>query len=155
MLEKKVDELDNRVTKIEESHVAEREKIFFDGQFFDARVFLKELFIKAEKEVILIDPYADILALDYIKEKSNGVVINLFISSKAKLSKEDINSFNKQYGGLSVKINDAFHDRFLIIDERTCYSLGASLNYAGKKAFAITQIENITFIETLKKRLLA
>ena len=95
------------------------------------------------------------MALDYIKEKSNGVVINLFISSKAKLSKEDINSFNKQYGGLSVKINDAFHDRFLIIDERICYSLGASLNYAGNKAFAITQIENITFIETLKKRLLA
>lgn len=52
VLEKKVDELDNRVTKIEESHVAEREKIFFDGQFFDARVFLKELFIKAEKEII-------------------------------------------------------------------------------------------------------
>ena len=69
VLEKKVDELDNRVTKIEESHVAEREKIFFDGQFFDARVFLKELFIKAEKEIILIDPYADILALDYIKGK--------------------------------------------------------------------------------------
>ena len=155
VLEKKVDELDNRVTKIEESHVAEREKIFFDGQFFDARVFLKELFIKAEKEIILIDPYADILALDYIKAKSNGVVINLFISSKAKLSKEDVNSFNNQYGGLSVKINDAFHDRFLIIDERICYSLGASLNYTGKKAFAITQIENITFIETLKKRLLA
>lgn len=155
VLEKKVDELDNRVTKIEESHVAEREKIFFDGQFFDARVFLKELFIKAEKEIILIDPYADILALDYIKGKSNGVVINLFISSKAKLSKEDVNSFNNQYGGLSVKINDAFHDRFLIIDERICYSLGASLNYAGKKAFAITRIENITFIETLKKRLLA
>ena len=155
VLEKKVDELDNRVTKIEESHVAEREKIFFDGQFFDARVFLKELFIKAEKEIILIDPYADILALDYIKAKSNGVVINLFISSKAKLSKEDVNSFNNQYGGLSVKINDAFHDRFLIIDERFCYSLGASLNYADKKAFAITQIENITFIETLKKRLLA
>ena len=47
VLEKKVDELDNRVTKIEESHVAEREKIFFDGQFFDARVFLKELFINS------------------------------------------------------------------------------------------------------------
>ena len=134
VLEKKVDELDNRVTKIEESHVAEREKIFFDGQFFDARVFLKELFIKAEKEIILIDPYADILALDYIKGKSNGVVINLFISSKAKLSKEDVNSFNNQYGGLSVKINDAFHDRFLIIDGHICYSLGASLNYAGKKS---------------------
>ena len=118
-------------------------------------MFLKELFIKAEKEIILIDPYADILDLDYIKAKSNGVVINLFISSKAKLSKEDVNSFNNQYGGLSVKINDAFHDRFLIIDERICYSLGASLNYSGKKAFAITQIENITFIETLKKRLLA
>ncbi|MCI7068685.1 MAG: hypothetical protein MR990_03330 [Mollicutes bacterium] len=88
MLEKKVDELDNRVTKIEESHVAEREKIFFDGQFFDARVFLKELFIKAEKEIILIDPYADILALDYIKAKSNGVVINLFISSKANYLKK-------------------------------------------------------------------
>ena len=48
-----------------------------------------------------------------------------------------------------------YRDRFLIIDKRICYSLGASLNYAGKKAFAITQIENITFIETLKKRLLA
>lgn len=48
-----------------------------------------------------------------------------------------------------------YRDRFLIIDGRVCYSSGASLNYPGKRAFAITQIENITFIGTLKKRLLA
>ena len=155
VLEKKVDELDCRVTKIEESHVVEKEKIFFDGQFFDARVFLKDLFAKARKEIILVDPYADILALDYIKEKSEGVSIKLFISSKAKLTKEDIVSFNNQYGGLSVKINEAFHDRFLIIDGCICYSLGASLNYAGKRTFAVTSIENIDLIRSLMERLFA
>ncbi len=154
VLEKKVDELDSRVAKIEESHIVEKEKIFFDGQFFDARIFLKELFAKAKKEIILVDPYADILALDYLTEKGDNVLVNLFISSKAKLNKLDIDSFNKQYGGVSVKINDAFHDRFLIIDGHTCYSLGASLNYAGKRTFAITTIESQELIDSLSKRLL-
>ena len=154
VLEKKVDELDTRLTKIEESHVVEREKVFFDGDLFDTRAFLKNLFVKAEKTIAIIDPYADILALDYLKAKGNGVATILCISSKAKLSAQDISAFNAQYGGLTIKINNSFHDRFLIIDEKDCYSIGAYLNYAGKRTFAIIKIENGDIIDSLMKKII-
>lgn len=71
----RVDNIDLRVSKIESDRRTCDNRVFFDGQFFEARSFLKEIFSKSEKHILLVDPYADILALDYLKEKKDRVKV--------------------------------------------------------------------------------
>lgn len=149
----RVNSIDNRVSKLESDNHMDNEKIFFDGEWFDARIFIKDIFTRAKEEITLIDPYADIKALDYLKVKTEGAIVQLFISSKVKLTQGDINDFNRQYGGLEVKIEDSFHDRFIIVDGAILYHLGASLNYIGKKVFAITKLEDENLLVSVKERL--
>ena len=149
----RVENIDRRLSNIEGQQHVEKEKIFFDGAFFDARAFLKTIFARARKEIILIDPYADFLALDYLKEKKASVTIALIVSSKSRISKRDVESFNKQYGGLSSFVDDSFHDRFIILDKEETYHLGASLNTLGKKTFGITKVEDVRYLVSLLNKL--
>lgn len=149
----KVDSIDTRLSKLEKDACIDSEKIFFDGEYFDARVFIKGLISKANNNITLIDPYSDSKTLDFLKEKKEGVIINLHTSSIKKPTQDDIDSFNLQYGGLSVSIINTFHDRFLILDGKTLYHLGASLNYAGKKTFAISLMNDDTFIVSILKKI--
>lgn len=128
-------------------------KLFFKGEYFDARSFIDGLIAKAKRRIVLIDPYSDVGTLDYLKNKMNEVQIYLCDSSNSKLSLSDIESFNKQYGDLMVIKNDTFHDRFLIIDDVDLYHLGTSLNYVGNKTFAITKMEDKIFIELIYQKL--
>lgn len=148
----RVDTIDKRLSDIEKIEL-NKEKVFFDGEFIDAKSFISQLISIANKSIILIDSYADIKALDFLKHKKEGVVLSIYHCSKAKLSIQDINDFNNQYGMCSAYINDRFHDRFLIIDDIEIYHLGASLNYAGKKVFAVTKMEDREIIESIKKEL--
>jgi len=77
----------------------------------------------------------------------------LIASLKAKLTQDDVNAFNLQYGGLAVKADDSFHDRFILVDNGALYHLGASLNYAGKKTFAITRLSDEKFVATIVNRI--
>ncbi len=149
----RVNSIDNRVSKLETDNHIDNEKIFYDGEWFDARSFIKDIFTRAKEEIILIDPYADIKALDYLKVKTEGVIVQLFISSKAKLTQGDIDAFNEQYGNLEIILDDNFHDRFVIVDRKILFHLGASLNYIGKKVFAITKIEDENLLVSIKERL--
>ena len=128
-------------------------KLFFKGEYFDARSFIDSLIAKAKRRIVLIDPYSDVETLDYLKNKINGVEIILCVSNNSKLSQSDIDSFNKQYGGLKVIQNETFHDRFLIIDDEGLYHLGTSLNYAANKTFAITKMEEQIFVESIYQKL--
>ena len=149
----KVESIDTRLTKIESEYRAESEKVFFDGEYLDARVFIKELLSKATASIVVIDPYADAKALDFLSSKSDGASLLLVVSTKAKLTQDDVNAFNLQYGGLVVKDDDSFHDRFILIDNRDLYHLGASLNYAGKKTFAITRLNDEQLIAAIINRI--
>ena len=149
----RVNNINNRLSKLESDNHIDNEKIFFDGEWFDARSFIKDIFAKAKEEIILIDPYADIKALDYLKAKAEAVRVQVFISSKAKLTQGDIDAFNEQYGNLEIIFDDNFHDRFVIVDRAILYHLGASLNYIGKKVFAITKIEDENLLVSMKERL--
>ena len=148
----RVDSIDNRLSLIEKTET-EKERVFFDGEIFDPKSFISELISKARDSIILVDAYADIKALDFLKHKRNGVKLSIYHSSKAKLSKKDVADFNQQYGGCVTFINDNYHDRFLILDSEEMYHLGASLNYAGKKTFAITKMEDKYLIESIERSL--
>lgn len=149
----RVNDIDKRISRLESDNHIDNEKIFFDGEWFDSRSFIKDIFSSAKEEIILIDPYADIKTLDYLKAKANSVKARLFISSKAKLTQSDINAFNKQYGNLEINIDDSFHDRFILLDGVALYHLGASLNYIGRKVFAITKLDDENILISMKNKL--
>ena len=128
-----------------------KQKIFFNGQIYDAFSLMVELVEKAEKEIILIDNYVDINTLNILSKKKDGVNVLIVTSGNGNLTDKDIAKFNSQYPKLTVKISKDFHDRFLIIDRKEVYHIGASIKDAGKKSFGITKLE----VEELTKSLLA
>ena len=95
-----------------------KQKIFFNGQIYDAFSLMVEIVEKAEKELILIDNYVDVNTLNILSKKKDGVNVLIVTSGKGNLTDKDIAKFNSQYPKLTVKISKDFHDRFLIIDRR-------------------------------------
>lgn len=92
-----------------------------------------------------------IASVEKVSKKKDGVNVLIITSGNGNLTDEDIAKFNSQYPKLTVKISKEFHDRFLIIDRRDVYHIGASIKDAGKKSFGITKLE----VEELTKSLLA
>ncbi|MBQ7674103.1 MAG: ORF6N domain-containing protein, partial [Alphaproteobacteria bacterium] len=114
----------------------------FDGQIYDAFSLLIELIQKAEQEIILIDGYVDVGTLNVLAKKQPGVAVTIYTFTKTKLTAQDVATFNAQYTKLEVKHTNIFHDRFLILDGKTVYHIGASLKDAGKKCFAVSLMKD-------------
>lgn len=129
-----------------------KQHIFFDGQIYDAFSFIVDIIKKAKNKLILIDNYVDTSTLNLLCKKKNGVSVVIVSSGKVSLTSQDISIFNSQYQGLTLKTRNDFHDRFLIIDDKEVYHIGASLKDAGKKTFGITRIEDEALIESLIKK---
>ena len=127
-----------------------KQKIFFNGQIYDAFSLIVKLVQKARKEIILIDNYVDINTLNILSKKEEKVDVFIVTAGSGKLTDKDVAKFNSQYPNLTVKINKDFHDRFLIIDRKEVYHIGASIKDVGRKSFGITKLE----VEDLTKSLL-
>ena len=145
-----------RINLLEESFskLEEKEKvnhIFYEGQIYDAYSLLIDIFKEAKKEIIIIDNYADKSILDMITNLNVKVIV---ITKKFNLLKDiDIKKYNKQYHNLKVIYSDKFHDRFIIIDKKVLYHLGASYKDLGNKCFAITKIEDKEYLEIILKNI--
>ncbi len=124
------------------------EKIFFDGEVYDAYEIIQIIFSSANNEIIIIDNYIDRSVLDRLKVKKQKVNIKIYTSINTKLLGRDIDMYNNQYGSLNVWYKTNIHDRFIIIDNKELYHLGASIKDAGKKVFAINKMDN-SFINNL------
>ena len=90
----------------------------------------------SEKEIILIDNYVDLSILERFSKKKSNVNITIWTAPKTPLTLQDIQQFNTQYPTLIVNHTSKMHDRFLIIDQKILYHIGASLKDLGKKCFA-------------------
>ena len=108
---------------------------------------------KAEQEIILIDGYVDVSTLNVLAKKQPGVAVTIYTFTKTKLTAQDVAVFNMQYPKLEVKHTNIFHDRFLILDGKTVYHIGASLKDAGKKCFGITLMGDVAvaLLEKIKE----
>ena len=116
--------------------------VFYEGQLWDACSLVEKLIGRAKKTILLIDSWVGIGTLDMLAKKRKGVVVEVVTSPRGnKLAASDIAKFTAQYGGLSVKTSMAFHDRFLIIDDKELYLIGASLKDLGKKCFGFTKMD--------------
>ena len=150
----KVDSLNNRLEKLENENLYFPKSILIEeNKPFEALVIISDLISRAQKSIVLIDPYSDIKTLNVLKNKIDGVSISMFTSDKTKLSQADIEMFNEKYGGLSLSINNNYHDRYLIIDDLIFYHLGSSINYLGNKFAQIDKIEDVDVKELLRKRI--
>ena len=129
------------------------QKIFFEGQIYDAFSLLVSLVGKAEKSIVLIDNYVDVGTLNILAKKEDGVDVTIYTVRRTRLASQDIANFNSQYPTLTVNYTGVFHDRFLIIDEETAYHIGASIKDAGKKFFGISRIEDVGIVSDILQRL--
>ena len=129
------------------------QKVFFDGQVYDAFEQMKKFVRMAKKELIIIDPYFADSVLPLIAQKRKDVEVLVVKNSRSKLLHDvDVAQFNEQYANsLAVKVSDRFHDRFLIIDKTTLIHVGASLNHLGKKCFAFSSLDKSNIPDILAK----
>ena len=116
--------------------------IFFQGQIFDAYAKFESFIAQAKREIILIDNYVDLSVLERLAKKETSVNVTIFTNPKTKLSNQDIQKFNEQYPTLTVNPTSKMHDRFLIIDHKILYHIGASLKDLGKKCFAFELLDS-------------
>ncbi len=120
------------------------QKVFFDGEFFDAFVQMKKFIRQAKRELVIIDPYFDDSCLPLIAQKRPGVSVTVVVCARGRrnLHEVDVTQFNRQYANtLTIKETERFHDRYLVIDQKTLIHVGASLNCLGKKCFAFSTLD--------------
>lgn len=128
-------------SKLEKRSTVSEEKIFFDGQIFDAYMFVCARIKEAKREIVLIDNYIDESILILFDKRSCGVSAKIFTEKMNEKLKLDIEKHNSQYAAISVEIYKRSHDRFLCIDDKV-YHFGASLKDLGKKWFAVTLLKD-------------
>ena len=145
--DKKFDLVFNELQKDKESEF--KQKIFFDGQIYDAYSLIINIIKKAKEKILIIDNYIDDSILEMLVKKNKDVKVTILTSEKSNISKLDVQKFNKEYPILVIAKSNKFHDRFIVIDNKEIYHVGASLKDLGKKCFAISKIEDTEYIDKL------
>ena len=128
-----------------------KQRIFFEGQIYDAYSLIIDIIKKANKKILIIDNYIDDSVLKMLTKKNKNVEVVILTSDKSNIQKIDIQKFNKEYPTLKVAKTNKFHDRFIVIDNKEMYHLGASIKDLGKKCFGINKIEDLDIIEKFIK----
>ena len=142
----------NEILKaIESKQLQPKQGIFFNGQVFDAWLFISDLIKKAKQCIILIDNYVDETVLSLFAKKKKAVSVDIYTKNISRALNEDAQKFNAQYGGLTLHKFSASHDRFLLIDKTNVYHIGASIKDLGKKWFAFSKMEkdSLTILKKL------
>lgn len=137
MVEEEIHQIKGRVSDIEfkvQTNLPPNEGIFFDGQIFDAWQFVAGLIKSAGDSIILIDNYIDESVLMLFSKRNIKVKAKIFTGNITKQLETDLEKHNQQYPPIELKHFSKSHDRFLIIDLKTVYHIGASLKDLGKKA---------------------
>ena len=148
-LRNEVDLIQDKIEILNKAVFPTNPVIFESGQYFDAFMYIRDLIKLANESVIVFDPFFDNEAITYLKYTKPGVDRKVCISHSNLINKSSIRSFRKQYGSITFYAVRKVHDRFIIIDNTHCYSIGTSLNSVGAKDFAITKIENQDIIDLL------
>lgn len=139
----KSDENFDKIFKaLESSDTTQSQGVYFNGQIFDAHNFVSDLIRSAKNSIVLIDNFVDDSTL-LLFSKNQNVDITIHTNTFTKALKLDLEKYNKQYKDISIKTNKKFHDRFLIIDNKEVYHIGASLKDLGKKTFAFSKMEDL------------
>jgi len=139
-VEKKLLEHDQKFEFLLKTALPPQEGIFYDGQIFDAWQFVSNLIKSAEKSIILIDNYVDESVLTLLTKRGKQVTTTIYTAKISRQLQLDLQKHSAQYDDIRIKTYSKSHDRFLIIDNKNVYHIGASLKDLGKKWFAFSRI---------------
>ena len=145
--EKKFEKVFDELQKNEK--IGFKQSIFFDGQIFDAYSLIIDIIKQAKQKILIIDNYIDDSILKMLSKKNKDVEVVILTTQNSNIRKLDIQKFNKQYPVLKLAYTNKFHDRFIVIDNKELYHVGASLKDLGKKCFAISKIEDDEYIDKI------
>ena len=137
---------------LENKRLANTQGIFYDGQIFDAHIFVSDLIRQAKKSIILLDNYIDETVLTQLSKSNQEIKIYILTKNISNQLKLDVKKYAEQYAVIELIEFNGSHDRFLIIDDKDIYHIGASLKDLGKKWFAFSKIDDqsFNFIEKIK-----
>ena len=130
---------------LEEKPIIHNQGVFYDGQIFDAYLFVSRLIRAAKNSIILLDNYVDETVLEHLSKAAPKVKIYILTRTISKHLKLDIEKYNAQHKSIEIFQFDLSHDRFLIIDQSEIYHIGASLKDLAKKWFAFSKLEYSSF----------
>lgn len=146
----RIDELFDKFDRKEDL----KNKLFFEGQIYDAFSLIVDVIGKAKKHIIVIDNYVNKVTLDMLSKKNKNVIALIITNkNKSKLTNIDIEKFNSEYSRLDIKYMSNFHDRFIIVDKKELYHLGASLKDLGNKVFGISKISDEEYLKMLLRKI--
>lgn len=145
MVEKRMVLTEEKVDKVyralEGGEIKPKQGIFYEGQIFDAYTFIADLIRTAKKEIILVDNYVDDTILTLFDKRKKDVSVVIYTKGINKKLELDLKKHNEQYPSIELKVLKQAHDRFLIIDQKDLFHIGASLKDLGKKWFAFSKFE--------------
>lgn len=153
ILEKKVNSIEIKNDEFDlilNTKLPPNQGVFFDGEVFDAYVFVSKLIKSAKKSIVLIDNYCDETVLALLSKRQAKVKASIYLNKIDAAFQLDIEKHNSQYSVINVHLFKKSHDRFLILDQKEVYHIGASLKDLGKKWFAFSKL-NIDAKELLGK----
>ena len=133
--------IDGVLNAIERRDVKPKQGIFFDGQIFDAYVFISNLIRSAKESIVLIDNYVDDSVLTLFSKRREGVAVVIYTKNITEQLRLDLDKYNSQYQHIVIKEFKRSHDRFIIIDDNEVYHIGASLKDLGKRWFAFSKFD--------------
>lgn len=139
--DRQLEELTNKVDFFVRTSLPPIEGVFFDGQIFDAYKFATDLIKSANKSLLLIDNYVDESVLLMLSKRNKGVSAIIYTQKITDQLQLDLEKHNDQYPPINIKTYRNSHDRFLIVDDKEVYHIGASLKDLGKKMFAFSKLE--------------
>lgn len=139
-IEQRLTENEKQIAFFVRTAIPPKEGVFFDGQIFDAHVFVSDLVKSARRAIVVMDNYVDETVLVLLSKREKGVAATIFTRQISQQLKLDAAKHNAQYEQITLLESSAFHDRFVIVDD-TVYHLGASLKDLGKKLFAFSKME--------------
>ena len=117
-----------------------KQGVFCDGQIFDSYEFVSDLIRKAKTSIVLVDNYVDDTVLSMLDKRKSGVSATIYTQSISKQLTLDLQKHNAQYAPIDICLIKNFHDRFLFLDEKSIYHIGASVKDLGKKVFGFSKL---------------
>jgi hypothetical protein len=139
-LEHRVTETEKKTDFFVKAALPPREGVFYDGQIFDAHVFVSDLIKSAKKTLVLIDNYMDESVLLLLSKRLDKVKATVYTAHISRQLRLDLKKHNAQYPPINIQAMNRSHDRFLFVDDDV-YHIGASLKDLGKKLFAFSKME--------------
>ena len=139
-IEKRLYEHDTKIKLLLNTNLPPNQGIFFDGEVFDAYVFVTKLIKSAKKSIVLIDNYCDETVLTLLSKRQAKVKASIYLNKIDTAFQLDIEKHNLQYSVIDVHLFKKAHDRFLILDYKEVYHIGASLKDLGKKWLAFSKM---------------